>query len=277
MSLIIFAAFLALMSAVGAFGYFAYDTYMRGRWLKEIFDIRDSHILNEQLGQFEKTFRLKLIRSGIEKKEFYEVVAAGIIGGSAIVFLILVFDFSFLTNIIMGFLALALAVGTAPLYLEEQISARIKRIEEDLSIFIDLVIIMLEGGSGLNNAIDYVVREGGSVMRRDLLEEFALFKHEYTTYSSRIAYENLMTRTGSESIASMVGFMRLSEETGIGVKTVFENQSADIKEREIIGIEKKAAMMNINLTLVMFMFILPSMIAMIAFPIAANSLMSGLQ
>jgi hypothetical protein len=69
--------------------------------------------------------------------------------------------------------------------------------------------------------------------------------------------------------------MRLSEETGIGVKTIFENQSREIKEKDMLEIEKKAAMMNINLTLIMFLFILPSMIAMIAFPLSGDGLMSG--
>jgi len=62
--------------------------------------------------------------------------------------------------------------------------------------------------------------------------------------------------------------MKLSEETGIGVKNVFENQAQEIKDKEVIGIEKKAAMMNINMTFTMFLFILPAVIAMIAFPMS---------
>ncbi|HEX5624153.1 MAG TPA: type II secretion system F family protein [Sulfuricurvum sp.] len=276
MTLLIFLAFFALMSAIGAFGYYAYDTYSRDRWLREIFETKDPKILEDQSSNFEKTLRLKLTRAGITQKQFIEVAVAGAIGALALVALIFMMDMSLFMNVVLGMAALAMALGTAPLYLEEQISARIKRIEEDLSIFIDLLIIILEGGGGLNNAIDQVTRDGASVIRRDLLEESKLFKNEYVTYSSEIAYENLIRRTGSDAIATIVNFMRLSEETGIGVKTVFENQSREIKEQEMLQIEKKAAMMNINLTLIMFLFILPAMIAMIAFPISADSLMSGL-
>lgn len=275
MNALLLIAMAALIAAIVSFAYHLYALQMRKKWIKEIFQTRETTILEEQLGSFERTLRFKLIRSGITKKELYEVFIAGLIGGSALWYLIIAFDFSWFTNILIGIIGFGFVIGTAPLYLEEQIRARIKRIEEDLSIFIDLLIIMLEGGSGLNNAIDYVVREGGSVLRKDLLEEFALFKHEYITYGSKVAYENIAYRTGSEAIASMVGFMKLSEETGIGVKTVYENQSADIKEQEMVSIEKKASTMNINLTLVMFLFILPAMIAMIAFPISSNSLMSG--
>ncbi|MDD5717749.1 MAG: type II secretion system F family protein [Sulfuricurvum sp.] len=276
MTILMVLAFFALLSAIGAFGYYAYEIYMRERWLREIFEVKDTSILEDQTTKFEKTLQLKLTRAGITKKQLMEVVLAGIIGGIALVVLIFLVDMSLFINILMGMAALGMAVGTAPLYLEEQISARIKRIEEDLSIFIDLLIIILEGGGGLNNAIDQVTRDGASVIRRDLLEESKLFKNEYVTYSSEIAYDNLIRRTGSDAIATIVNFMRLSEETGIGVKAVFENQSREIKEKEMLEIEKKAAMMNINLTLIMFIFILPAMIAMIAFPIAANSLISGL-
>lgn len=267
-----FLAALLLLSMVGLVVYYFYDSHKRKRWLDEIFDINESTVLNEQIGNFEKVFQLKLTRAGITKKEVYEVFAAGLIGASALIFLVITYDFGWFMKIVLISSALLIGVGTAPLYLEEQITSRIKRIEEDLSIFIDLLIIMLEGGSGLNNAIDYVVKEGRSVVGKDLIEEFTLFKYEYITYGSKIAYENIAYRTGSEAIASMAGFMRLSEETGIGVKTVFENQSHEIKEREMLSIEKKAATMNINLTLVMFIFILPAMIAMIAFPISSDAL-----
>lgn len=277
MIVLFFLAFLSLLSAIGAFGYYAYDTYKRERWLREIFEAKKSEILEDNSTRFEKTLRLKLTRAGITNKELIEVAIAGFIGGIALVSLIFLLKMSMFMNIVLAIAALAMAFGTAPLYLEEQISARIKRIEEDLSIFIDLLIIILEGGGGLNNAIDQVTKDGASVIRRDLLEESKLFKNEYVTYSSEIAYNNLILRTGSDAIATIVNFMRLSEETGIGVKSVFENQSREIKENEMLQIEKKAAMMNINLTLIMFLFILPAMIAMIAFPMSANGLMAGIK
>ena len=84
-----------------------------------------------------------------------------------------------------------------------------------------------------------------------------------------------MNRTGSDTIATIVGFMRLSEETGIGVKSIFENQAQELKAMEMLDIEKKAATMNIGITLVMFLFILPAVIAMIAFPMSAGALMPG--
>jgi len=261
--------------AIGSFAYYAYISYVSHQWIHKIFNVTQQNILEAESTLFQKTLRLKLTRAGITQKELIEVALAGIIGGVALGSLPLILDMSLFMNLIIMVFGLGIAIGTAPLYLEEQIKERIKRIEEDLSIFIDLLIIILEGGGGLNNAIDQVTKDGGSVIRKDLLEESRLFKNDYVTYSSEVAYTNLVQRTGSEAIGTIVNFMRLSEETGIGVKTIFENQSREIKEKDMLEIEKKAAMMNINLTLIMFLFILPSMIAMIAFPLSGDGLMSG--
>ncbi len=268
-------ALAALLVAIGAFSYHAYISYTSHKWINTVFNVKQQNILEVDTTQFQKTLRLKLTRAGITQKELLEVALAGVIGGSTLGLLPLILDMSFFMNLIIILIGLGVAIGTAPLYLEEQIKERIKRIEEDLSIFIDLLIIILEGGGGLNNAIDQVTKDGSTVIRKDLLEESRLFKNDYVTYSSEVAYTNLVQRTGSEAIGTIVNFMRLSEETGIGVKTIFENQSREIKEKDMLEIEKKAAMMNINLTLIMFLFILPSMIAMIAFPLSGDGLMSG--
>lgn len=274
-TLLTITALAALLVAIGSFAYYSYTTYVSHQWIYKIFNIKYQSILEVESTQFQKTFRLKLTRAGITQKELIEVAFAGVIGGIALGALTFILNMSFFMNLIIIILGLGIAISTAPLYLEEQIKQRIKRIEMDLSIFIDLLIIILEGGGGLNNAIDQVSKDAVGVVGKDLLDEFRLFKNDYVTYSSEVAYASLAQRTGSEAIGTMVNFMRLSEETGIGVKTIFENQSREIKEKDMLEVEKKAAMLNINLTLVMFLFILPSMIAMIAFPLSGDGLMSG--
>jgi tight adherence protein C len=251
------------------------EEYKRKKLINSIFHIDETFILNKNETNFKEELKTKLAKAGLEKKEFNEIIAASILAGLSLIFLIFLSDFSRLTNIFIAFAGVAVALFMPFIYLEEQIKARIKRIDNDLAIFIDLLIIILEGGGGLNNAIDKVTIEGESVLGKDLLEESRRFKNEFITYSSDIAYDNLAKRTGSEAIATIVGFMRLSEETGIGVKTIFENQAGEIKSAEMLSIEKKAATMNIGITFVMFLFILPAVIAMIAFPMSADALMPG--
>ena len=254
---------------------YLYAYYKHTKLLRAIFNINDDIIISDIHNAKKAEFKLKLQRAGLTQKQFNEIVAASVLAGLSIISLIYIFDFSFMGKLFFAVTGIVIMVAMPLLYLEEQIKARIKRIENDLPIFIDLLIIILEGGGGLNNAIDKVTVEGESVLGPDLLKESKKFKNEFITYSSDVAYTNLVNRTGSDAIATIVGFMRLSEETGIGVKTIFENQAQELKSMEMLNIEKKAATMNIGITLVMFLFILPAVIAMIAFPMAANALMPG--
>lgn len=260
--------------SVFIFLYF-YDKYKHTKLLSAIFSSDDNIIISDNYSTKKAEFKLKLQRAGLTRKQFNEILFASILAGASLIFLIFIINFSFLNELFLVFLGVGIAVFMPYLYVEEQIKARIKRIENDLPIFIDLLIIILEGGGGLNNAIDKVTTEGESVLGPDLLGESRKFKNEFITYSSDVAFTNLVNRTGSDAIATIVGFMQLSEETGIGVKSIFENQAQELKSMEMLNIEKKAATMNIGITFVMFIFILPAVIAMIAFPMAADALMPG--
>lgn len=253
--------------------YYFYLNYTHKRWLKAVFEVYDLALLTQKENEKYRDFKLKLARGGISQKEFIEIIGVAILAGISLFSLIFIINFSPMIQIALGVLGLSIAFLMPFLYLEEQIKARIKRIDNDLAIFIDLLIIILEGGGGLNNAIDEVTIKGTTVLGKDLLEESKRFKNEFITYSSEVAYTNLVKRTGSEAVATIVGYMKLSEETGIGVKSIFENQSEEIKSAEMLSIEKKAATMNISITFTMFLFILPAIIAMVAFPMAADALM----
>lgn len=244
--------------------------------IHHIFNFDDSFSLLQRSENIQKAqFKVKLLRAGLSQKDFNEILIASIVAGGAIISLNFILKLDPLFEILLLMIGVGVMVVAPFLYLDEQVKARIKRIDNDLAVFIDLLIIILEGGGGLNNAIDKVTQEATEVLGKDLIEESKIFKYEFITYGNEVACRNLAERTGSDAVASIAGFMRLSEETGIGVKSVFENQAVEIKQNEMLGIEKKAATININITFIMFIFILPAVIAMIAFPMAADALMPG--
>lgn len=270
-----FFIFISILMFISLGIWFVYSKIKHIKRINNIFNLNETQILSQEETVRKADFKLKLLKAGITQKDFNEIILAGVLAGASLIFLVYIMDFSFLVNITIIIIALATSIFMPLVYLEEQINARIKRIDNDLAIFLDMLIIILEGGGGLHNSMDRVTTDGEHVLGADLLEETRTFKNEFIAYSSEVAYNNLAQRTGSEAISAIVGFMRLSEETGIGVKTIFENQSEDIKSTEILNIEKRAASMNIGITLVMFLFIIPAVIAMIAFPMSSGTLMSG--
>lgn len=267
---------IALTVGLGALGYHAYLGYRHRVWINAVFFSNENALINFRRNRFRALLLKKLELAGLKEKDFYELVAAGFIAGASLVGLTCIVHFAPMTQALIILLAITIPVAAPLLYLQEQVAARIKRIDRDLSVFLDLMIIILEGGGGLNNAIDDVTHQAKDVLCADLINESRRFKQELTTYSSEIAYTNLVRRTGSEEIAAIVGFMRLSEETGIGVKTIFENQSKEIKEREMLSIERRATTMNLYMVLVVFIFMLPAVIAMVGLPMSADALMPGM-
>jgi len=265
--------FISLAIMIGLLSWYVYIDYKFKERINSIFKLYDSNLIGAQDSEKTIRFKLKLTQAGISKKEFKEIVFASIVGGLTVLSLIYILKLSMMMNIFIALIGISIASLTPMLYVEEQRKARIKRIDNDLAIFLDLLIIILEGGGGLNNAIDQVTIDGESVLGKDLLSESKRFKYEFITYGSDVAYKNLASRTGSEAVGTIVGFMKLSEETGIGVKSIFENQAQEIKADDMLNVEKRAAMMNVNLTFTMFLFIIPAVIAMIVFPMMSDALM----
>ncbi|MBA3026449.1 MAG: hypothetical protein FP820_08570 [Sulfurimonas sp.] len=253
--------------------WYFYMKHLQVSWLKRVFHGKDSDLIAQNESKRKNDFKLKLLQAGLTKKQFNEIVIASLVGGLALFSLVFILKPEFMTEVAITFSALIIAIFTPYLYLLEQIKARVKRIDGDLSVFIDLLIIILEGGGGLNNAIDEVTVQAKNVIGDDLLEESKRFKYELISYGSETAFNNLVKRTGSESVGTIVGYMKLSEETGIGVKTIFENLAQEIRAAQTLEVEKRAATMNISLTFTMFIFILPAIIAMIAFAVASGELM----
>lgn len=270
-------AITTMVSSFFAFLFFSawylYIGHLQASWMKRIFYGKESGLISQSQSKRTSDFKLKLLQAGLTRKEFNEVVLASIGGGIILFSLMFILKLTLMSKIVIAFFSILVALFTPYLYLLEQIKTRVKRIENDLSVFIDLLIIILEGGGGLNNAIDEVTIQAKNVIGDDLLEESKRFKYELISYGSETAFNNLAKRTASESVGTLVGYMKLSEETGIGVKTIFENLAQEIRAAQTLEIEKSAATINISLTFTMFIFILPAIIAMIAFAVASGELM----
>ncbi len=216
----------------------------------------------------------KLIRAGMSRSDFFMTMVL-----IYVVFVVLVAAAFFYLDSMKAYLVLVsfvvLSFFMPNIYLDSVHQERVKKIEHDLSTFLDLVIIILESGGGMKNALKDVTLKGEKILSKELTKEIKQLEAEMTTYSAQEAYENLSKRTGSKHIGALVEFLNLADETGIGVKTIFESQSKDIKAEEFFAIEKKAATVNLTLTMIIFVFIVPALGAFIVLPMMNDSSMMG--
>jgi len=222
----------------------------------------------------EEEFEWKLLRAATTKSEFLQmrllIYAVGVL-----LFFAPYFYVSLNMSIVLAIFAVALIIFGPNLYLESSKDERVKKIDHDLSTFLDLVVIILEAGGGLKNALNEVSRRANGMLSKELIDEIRTLETELTNYSSVVAYDNLVKRTGSKYLSSLVDFLKLADETGIGVKTIFESQSKEIKEEEFFQIEKKSTTLNLYLTMIVFVFLIPALGAFIVLPMMAGQLMGN--
>lgn len=223
----------------------------------------------------DEAFRLKLIQAGATLKEYNEARFLFALIGVILIFTLpffLSFNISVLV-VIVGLLVMGFG-GQIFLYMGK--SERIGKIEKDLGIFLDLTNVILEAGGGLKNAFFKVSQEAKYIIDDELLKEIGILEYEMSNYSTKIAYENLKKRIDSREVDKIVDFLILSEETGLGVKNIFSTQSDEMRQKEFYRIKGKANTLSLYLTLIIFVFILPTLGAFIIFPMMEGKLNMGM-
>ncbi len=236
-----------------------------------IMELHDEDVKNPSK---QEALKWRLLQAGIGEKAYFETKMA-IYGFGLFMAIFPFFFFSKQSALMLAVSGVVIAIFAPGLYLDSARNERVKKIDHDLSSFLDLIIIMLESGAGLKNALNFVADRGDKVLSPLLVNEIKTLETELSNYDSATAYDNLARRTGSKYIISMVDFLKLAEETGMGVKSIFENQAREIKDAEFYEVEKKAATVNLSLTLVVFLFLLPALAAFIILPMRAGNIMGG--
>ena len=232
--------------------------------------IVDKQIEQKESGK-ENSLTLRLIQAGVTKKEYNEgKVVFAILGMVFLVTFPLFFKPVFgIIGVVIGIICI---IFGGRIYLMISKAERAEKINNDLGIFLNLINVILEAGGGLKNAFFQVSRKAHGIIDEELLKEIAILEYEMTNYSTKKAYENLKKRVDTEDMNKIVDFLILSEETGIGVKNIFETQSDEMRQEKFYKIKGKVSTLNMYLMLVIFIFVLPSIAAFIVFPMMAGKL-----
>ncbi len=257
--------------------WFIYDRYKRQKNIILLSKLSVSNIIEQQSQkkQSNEEFKLKLIQAGASLKEYNEARFLFAVIGSVLIFT-LPFFFSFNVSVVVVVIGLLVITFGGQIFLYIGKSERIGKIEKDLGIFLDLTNVILEAGGGLKNAFFKVSQEAKYIMDDELLKEIGILEYEMSNYSTKVAYENLKKRVDSRDLDKIVDFLILSEETGLGVKNIFSTQSDEMRQKEFYRIKGKANTLSLYLTLIIFVFILPTLGAFIIFPMMAGSLNMGM-
>ncbi len=153
-------------------------------------------------------------------------------------------------------------------YVRNQISKRQKSIRRAWPDSLDLLLICVESGMGIEGAFRKVSEEIGS-QSIALAEELSLTTAELSYIQDRRkAYENLSERTGLEGVRSVVTALVQAEKYGTPIGTALRVLAQESRDNRMQMAEKKAAALPPKLTVPMILFFLPVLFAVIITPAA---------
>lgn len=166
--------------------------------------------------------------------------------------------------------AMVLAVGAGVLLPDMWLSRRVRlrrhRIRLALPDALDLMVICVEAGLGLDQAVVRVAEEL-KIVHPELSEEFRLVNLEMRVGKSRQdALRALSARTGEDDIKSLVGMLIQTERFGTSVAQSLRVHSDTLRTKRRQRAEEAASKTPVKMVPVLVFFIFPALLVVILGP-----------
>lgn len=190
--------------------------------------------------------------------------------GTAVLVLVVLALGLFRDNLVMRVLMLGMSgvmgwMG-ANMVLERLIKARQERLRLSLPDALDLMVVSVEAGLGLDQAIQHVSREL-HMSHPEVSEEWGMVNLEMRAGKRRSdALRNLAERTGEPELRKLVAILVQNDRFGTGMAESLRAHSDFMRTRRRQDAEERAGKVGVKLVFPIFFFILPSMMIVTAGP-----------
>lgn len=144
---------------------------------------------------------------------------------------------------------------------------RQKEIQRGLANALDLMVVCVESGLGLDQAIVQVAKELEHA-HKEITEEFAMVNYELKAGKRRIeALRNLAERTSVEDLKKLVAVLIQADRFGTGVAQSLRAHADYMRVQARQIAEEKAAKLGVKLIFPIFFCILPSLFVVTVGPV----------
>jgi tight adherence protein C len=151
-------------------------------------------------------------------------------------------------------------------FLEKRVAKRQDIIRLSLPDALDLLVVSVEAGLGLDQAIQHVARELQE-SHPQLSDELSLITLEMRAGKRRSdALRNLAERTGEPEIQKLVAILIQNDRFGTSMGESLRSHSDFLRTRRRQEAEERAGKVGVKLVFPIFFFILPSMMIVAAGP-----------
>jgi tight adherence protein C len=150
--------------------------------------------------------------------------------------------------------------------LQKKVKKRAETIRLSLPDALDLLVVSIEAGLGLDMAMQHVARELQTT-HVELSDEMMLVTLEMRAGKRRAdALRNLAERTGEAEVRKLVAILVQSDRFGTSMGESLRTHSDFMRTRRRQEAEERAAKVGVKLVFPIFFFILPSMLVVAAGP-----------
>jgi len=151
-------------------------------------------------------------------------------------------------------------------FLDKKVAKRQLVVKLSLPDALDLLVVSVEAGLGLDQAIQHVAKEL-QVSHPQLSEEMSLVTLEMRAGKRRSeALRNFAERTGEPEIRKLVAILIQNDRFGTSMGESLRNHSDFLRTRRRQEAEERAGKVGVKLVFPIFFFILPSMLIVAAGP-----------
>ncbi len=169
-------------------------------------------------------------------------------------------------RIVLPLAATAAGYWLPSFILERRVSNRQERLRLSLPDGLDLMVVSVEAGLGLDQAIQNVGRELAS-SHPELSDELGLVTLEMRAGKRRAeALRNLAVRTGEPELRKLTAILIQSDRFGTSMAEALRTHSEFMRTRRRQEAEERAAKVGVKLVFPIFFFILPSIMVVAAGP-----------
>ena len=168
----------------------------------------------------------------------------------------------------LAFYAGAMGFFMPELWIRFTISHRKRRLLAALPDALDLMVVCLEAGMGLDSAITRVAEEM-RISHKDFSDELKLLNFELRAGKSReAALRNLAKRANLEEVENLVTLIIQTDKFGTSVADALRVYSDAARTKRALRAEEKAAQLPVKLVFPSLVFIFPSIFVVILGPAA---------
>jgi tight adherence protein C len=221
--------------------------------------------------------RLKFLRAGIR----YEYALA--VHWGVKIFLTVMFPAAFLLARAMVLTTMGYQVSMAvtvlcallgfylpDIYLSHKAEERRQKILQSLPAALDLLVICVEAGMGMDGAINKVAQELG-IGSPELSEEFHIMNLELRAGKQRTdALKNLALRTNLDEIRSLTTLLVQTDKFGTSMADALRTYSESYRTQRYQRAEEMAAKLPVKMVIPLLFCIFPSLFLVILGPAAIN-------